>query len=41
MADYIRRIPMAIARASFSPITDTTLEEATSIISDSIETWQS
>ncbi len=41
MADYIRRIPMAIARASFSPISDKTLKQATGIISDSIETWQS
>lgn len=39
MADYIRRIPMAIARASFSPIEDETLEEATAIVQDSIQTW--
>ncbi|MFO8078325.1 MAG: hypothetical protein R6U21_06770, partial [Thermoplasmatota archaeon] len=39
MADYIHRIPLAIARASFSPITNDTLKEATSIISDSIATW--
>ena len=39
MADYIRRIPMAIARASFSPIENDTLDEATLIIEDSIETW--
>ena len=40
MADYIRRIPMAIARASFSQITDEILEEAESIIHDSIITWK-
>jgi DNA replicative helicase MCM subunit Mcm2 (Cdc46/Mcm family) len=39
MADYIRRIPLAIARASFSDVTDSTLLEAASIVSDSIETW--
>lgn len=39
MADYIRRIPMAIARASFSPIENDTLDEATKIIEDSIATW--
>ena len=39
MADYIRRIPMAIARVSFSDVTDDTLHEASSIVSESIETW--
>ena len=39
MADYIRRIPLAIARASFSPVSDDILEEASLIISDSIKTW--
>ena len=39
MADYIRRIPLAIARASFSPITNDTLKEASNIISESIATW--
>ena len=39
MADYIRRIPLAIARASFSDVTDNTIEEASSIVADSIDTW--
>ena len=39
MADYIRRIPLAIARASFSPITDAVLQDATDIITESINTW--
>lgn len=39
MADYIRRIPMAIARASFSSIEDDTLDEATAIVEESIKTW--
>jgi len=39
MADYIRRIPMAIARSSFSSISDEVLIEAESIISKSIKTW--
>lgn len=39
MADYIRRIPMAIARASFSPIDDDTLDEASAIVEESIATW--
>jgi len=39
MADYIRRIPLAIARASFSPITDNILKDATDMIIESIDTW--
>ncbi len=39
MADYIRRIPFAIARASFGVVDDTVLEEASAIIHESIETW--
>lgn len=39
MADYIRRIPLAIARASFSPVDDNVIAEAKSIIKESIETW--
>lgn len=39
MADYIRRIPMAIARAAFSPVDDDTLDVATTIVEESIETW--
>jgi len=40
MADYIRRIPLAIARSSFTSISNEILEEAESIIKDSIKTWQ-
>jgi DNA replicative helicase MCM subunit Mcm2 (Cdc46/Mcm family) len=40
MADYIRRIPMAIARSSFSPVSDEILQEAQSIIKESISTWK-
>lgn len=40
MSDYIRRIPMAIARASFSSVDDSVIKEATLIIKQSIETWK-
>ncbi|HDM67150.1 MAG TPA: hypothetical protein ENG62_02030 [Thermoplasmatales archaeon] len=39
MADYIRRIPMAIARASFSPVDDKVVEESENLIKESIQTW--
>ena len=39
MADYIRRIPRAIARSTFSPIDDRIINEATDILKESIETW--
>ena len=39
MADYIRRIPFAIARASFGSVDDAVLQMASSIIHESIETW--
>ena len=39
MADYIRRIPMAIARASFSPVNNSIIKEATNILKETIETW--
>ncbi len=39
MADYIRRIPLAIARASFSPVDDKVILEAGNILKESIETW--
>lgn len=39
MADYIRRIPLAIARASFGNVDDAVLKTASSIIHESIETW--
>ncbi|MEA3458219.1 MAG: hypothetical protein U9R21_06025, partial [Candidatus Thermoplasmatota archaeon] len=39
MADYIRRVPLAIARASFSAVDDNIIKEATSIFKESIKTW--
>jgi DNA replicative helicase MCM subunit Mcm2 (Cdc46/Mcm family) len=39
MADYIRRIPLAIARASFAPVGDKVIKEAGEIFRESIETW--
>lgn len=39
MSDYIRRIPLAIARASFSPVDDAVVKEAGTIIKESIHTW--
>lgn len=39
MADYIRRIPLAIARASFGPVDDEVIHEAASIVKESIQTW--
>jgi len=39
MADYIRRIPLSIARSSFSPVNNEIIEEAENIIHDSINTW--
>jgi len=39
MSDYIRRIPLAIARASFSPVDDNVLLEAGKILKESVETW--
>jgi len=39
MADYIRRIPLAVARASLSDLDNEILQEATNIITNSIETW--
>lgn len=39
MSDYIRRIPLAIARASFSSVNDTVLEESEGIVKDSLKTW--
>ena len=40
MGDYMRRIPMAIARAGFENITEETLEESRNIIYESIESWK-
>ena len=39
MADYIRRVPLAIARASFSPVDNDIIKEAASIFKESIKTW--
>lgn len=39
MADYLRRIPMAIARASFSHVDGKIISESLSIFKESIETW--
>jgi len=39
MADYIRRIPLAIARASFAPVDNKVIREAGEIFRESIETW--
>ncbi len=40
MGDYLRRIPQAIARASFSDVGDETLDDAEEILHDSVESWQ-
>ncbi|UCF13122.1 MAG: hypothetical protein JSW06_02410 [Thermoplasmatales archaeon] len=39
MSDYIRRIPFAIARSSFSSVDDKVVREAGKIVKESIETW--
>ena len=39
MSDYVRRIPLAIARASFSDVDDEVIEQAGDIMRESIETW--
>ncbi|MEF8879239.1 MAG: hypothetical protein V5A64_02450 [Candidatus Thermoplasmatota archaeon] len=39
MSEYIRRIPMAIARASFSPVDDEIVAKSLQIIKESIKTW--
>jgi len=40
MGDYMRRIPMAIARAGFENITEEILQKSEEIIYDSIESWK-
>ncbi|MBU0497312.1 MAG: hypothetical protein KKC68_01385 [Candidatus Thermoplasmatota archaeon] len=40
MTDYIRRIPMAIARASLSPVDNNVITKANDIIQTSIATWR-
>jgi DNA replicative helicase MCM subunit Mcm2 (Cdc46/Mcm family) len=39
MSDYIRRIPFAIARSSFSSVDDNVVQDADRIVKESIETW--
>lgn len=39
MSDYIRRIPFAIARSSFSSVDNDVVYEAGKIVKESIETW--
>jgi DNA replicative helicase MCM subunit Mcm2 (Cdc46/Mcm family) len=39
MADYIKRIPMAIARANFSDVTDEIIDKSFDLIIKSIESW--
>ena len=39
MSDYIRRIPFAIARSSFSSVDDNVVQDAGRIVKESIETW--
>jgi DNA replicative helicase MCM subunit Mcm2 (Cdc46/Mcm family) len=39
MSDYLRRIPLAIARSSFSPVDNKVLTQAETLIKESIETW--
>jgi len=40
MSDYLRRIPLAIARASFDPVDNKVLLQAETLIQDSIATWE-
>jgi len=39
MSDYLRRIPLAIARSSFGSVDNKVLEEAEALIEESIATW--
>lgn len=40
MGDYCRRIPLSIARAEFSDVTDQTIDKSLEIIEKSIEQWE-
>jgi DNA replicative helicase MCM subunit Mcm2 (Cdc46/Mcm family) len=40
MGDYCRRIPMSLARASFSDITDKVIDKSLEIIEKSVEQWE-
>ncbi len=39
MADYLRRIPLAVARAQFTNVTDEIVQQSEDIITQSIESW--
>jgi len=39
MADYIRRIPFAIARSSFSDVDNSVIQESVDILKESIKSW--
>jgi DNA replicative helicase MCM subunit Mcm2 (Cdc46/Mcm family) len=39
MSDYLRRIPLAIARSSFSSVDNKVLGDAETLIKESIQTW--
>ena len=39
LGDYVRRIPVAIARADFSDVTDEIVEEAKGILVGSMREW--
>jgi len=40
MGEYVKRIPMAIARAEFSNVTDKTIQIAENILSESLNQWK-
>ena len=40
MGMYMRRIPIAIARASFENVTDTTLNQAFKMIKEAVRQWE-
>jgi len=40
MGDYIRRIPISIAKSEFTDVTNETLENSLEMIKESIETWK-
>ncbi len=40
MGDYIRRIPISIAKSEFTDVTNDTLENSLEMIKESIETWK-
>lgn len=40
MGDYAKRVPFAIARASFGNVDNKILEEAIQLVEDSISAWE-